>query len=149
MSVAGTQPTRRRAAKRFSNLRKDRPMADEVNGNSLDEFATFKIGGREIKVSALTLWDLEQSRSDIQGMTPDTVWTEYAAKVVRIIARKTSPEAWESLAEQMMKACSAGEARNLAAQFNDLWRVSGLMGEAEAVQEATSGTGTSTESPPN
>ena len=134
-------------------------MADEqqlMNGAALnglagpDEYATFRIGGRDIKVGALTLWDLDQSREDLQGMNPDTPWTQYAATIVRIIARKLKPEMWEAFAEGLLKSCTAGEARNLAVAFNDLWRVSGLMGEAEAANmETLPGTGTLTESPPN
>lgn len=133
-------------------------MADETLTNgalngamSPDEFAVFRIGGRDLKVGALTLWDLEQSQNDIQGMSPDTPWITYAANVVRIISRKLKPEAWESFAEGLLKSCTAGDARDLASSFNDLWRVSGLMGEAEAATgaETVVGTGTSTESPPN
>jgi hypothetical protein len=136
-------------------------MADEhVNGANgaangaagPDEYATFRIGGRDLKVGALTLWDLEQSRADLQDMNPDTPWTQYATTVVRIIARKLRPDAWEPFAESLAKSCTGPEARNLTSSFNDLWRVSGLMGEAEAAQEETTvspGTGTLTESPPN
>jgi hypothetical protein len=134
-------------------------MADNgMNGAALngiaapDEFAVFRIGGRDIKVGALTLWDLQESAEDIQKMDPTTPWTQYAATVVKIVARKLQPEAWESYAEGLLKSCSAREARDLAVAFNKLWEVSGLMGEDEAATtEATKvlGTGTSIESPPN
>lgn len=134
-------------------------MADDekgVNGVVVDEFAIFRIGGRDIKVGAMTLWDLEQSRQDIQSISAEMPWTQYAATVVRIIARKLQPETYEAMAEGLQKACSAREARDLATSFNELWRVSGLMGEVEAAieeapvtMEESSGTGTSIESPPN
>lgn len=134
-------------------------MADEptINGNltslaSPDEFATFTIGGRELKVDALTLWDLEESKDDIRALTPDMPWTSYASAVVRIVARKLKPEAGESFAEALLQSCSVPEARNISASFNVLWRLSGFdLGEEEATDEtaASPGTGTSTESPPN
>lgn len=132
-------------------------MADEQEDSvaSPNEFAVFRIGGRDLKVGALTLWDLEQSQTDLQGLLESAggnLWTQNSMSVVRIIARKLKPEAWESYAEALSKSCTGREALGLISSFNVLWQVSGLMGEAEAATEATevqSGTGTSTESPPN
>jgi hypothetical protein len=126
----------------------------EPNGHdalaSPTEFAKFRIGGRDIEVGALTLWDLETSKDEILSLSGDTTVFTYAATCVRIIARKLKPEASDSYAEALLKSCSVSEARNIGASFTELWRISGFdVGEAEAAQEVSPGTGTSTESPPN
>src|SRR5215469_1589959 len=126
------------------------------NGMSIDgmavppsETASFVVGGATLQVPALTLWDLELSRTEMQALTPDLVWSTYAATVVKIIARKLRPEHADEFAEALLRKCSVREAQNLAVAFNTLLAVSGFeMGEAEAVAES-SGTGTSIESPQN
>lgn len=127
-------------------------MEIPVNGFGPEEFVTFRIGGRDMKVGALTLWDLEASRDDIMSMGPETPWMQYAAMVVRIIARKLKPEVWESYCEGLLKSCSGAEARNLVVPFGELLRVSGIVGEPQAAEETAEvpfGTGTLIESPQN
>jgi hypothetical protein len=130
-------------------------MADG-NGKSIDGMATppnehaiFRIGGRDLIIPALTLWDLEVSRTDITTLTADMPWSLYATQVVRIISRKLNEDNPTEFGDALLKSCSVPEARNLATQFTELLRVSGFeMGEAEATVE-NPGTGTSTESQQN
>lgn len=126
------------------------------NGQSIDdmgvppnETATFRIGGRDLVVPALTLWDLEQSSDLIRGLTADMPWPEYATRVVRIISRKLNEDNPLAFGDALLKSCSVKEGQGLAVAFGRLLSVSGFddaPGEAEA---ASPGTGTSTELPPN
>jgi hypothetical protein len=128
----------------------------EGNGKSIDGMATppnesakFKIGGRVLVVPALTLWDLELSRDEIQSLTPEMQWSTYATTVVKIIARKLNEDNTTPYAEALLRSCSIEEAMAKAVEFNELLRVSGFeMGEVVAAT-GTSGTGTSTESQQN
>lgn len=126
-------------------------MSVDGMGSPPSETATFRIGGRDLKVPALTLWDLELNREDMQSLSPQMRWTEYGATVIRIVARKLKDGGdWEPFCEALQRSCSVKEARELSVQFNDLLRVSGFeMGEAEAAVEENPGTGTLTESQPN
>lgn len=114
-----------------------------------NESAPFRIGGRTLNVPALTLWDLELSKDDMQALTPEMAWTTYATTVIRIIARKLKEDNPREFGDALLKSCSVDEARNKATEFTELLRVSGFeMGEAVAATPEN-GTGTSTESPPN
>lgn len=139
-------------------------MSDgQTNGNGAHvlaptEYATFKIGGRELKVPALNLWDLEQSRDDIRSLSPEMPWTEYAATVIRIVARKLSDDdkqKEQALWESLLKGCSYAEAQGIAGSFGELLTVTGFLGQADQTdsplgdQTLSLGTGTATESQPN
>jgi len=132
-------------------------MADGNGTVALPETSVFRIGGRDIRVPSLSLWDLEVSKRDIMLLSPELDWIEYGFTVVRIVARKIVSDkddagdietATLALSKEMSKKCSVEEIRNLTSAMNDLLRVSGFVmpGEAEA---ANPGTGTLTESPPN
>ncbi len=130
----------------------------ETNGHDTDmplspgEYVDFRIGGRDIRVPALTLWDLEQSRDDIRSLSPAMWWTEYASTVLRVIARKLKPDAPpETIVEGWQKACVMGEANQIIPTWNKLMEASGfkLGDDARPLAETSPGIGTSTESPPN
>lgn len=137
-------------------------MAEELsNGHSKDmsvppmapsEFVDFRIGGQDIRVKVLTLWDLERVKDKLLNLGPGGDWITYSVDLTRIIATLTavSPETPEELAERLMKACSMGEARDLPTAMTDLLTKSGFLtpGEAEAAA-ANLGTGISTLSPQN
>lgn len=132
------------------------------NGEAMDmtappsETATFRIGGRDLVVPALTLWDLEISREQITSMSPDMSWSEYAANVIKVVAAKLKPDHANEFAESLQKSCSVREARELATQFSRLLFVSGFdipdpdapVGEDSATVEHP-GIGTLTESSQN
>jgi hypothetical protein len=129
-------------------------MANSSNGHAVDdmavppnETAVFRIGKVDIKVPALTLWDVEVSGADIRSLDPEMPWSTYAATIVRIIARKLKPDVFDAYAEALQRSCSVEEARNLSIAFNDLLRVSGFPMPAEPAIDL--GTGTSTELQPN
>lgn len=128
-------------------------MADENLLASPNETTVFRIGGRDLKVPPLTLWDLEISADEIAEMKPNTRWSRYATLVVSVVVRQLNPdrpEIWDELTKSMAKSCSVAEARALSRTFDDLLSNSGFVapGEEEAATPSD-GTGTSTESLPN
>jgi hypothetical protein len=130
----------------------------DISGAALGvgEYVPFTIGGREIRVPALSLWDLEQSREDIRSLDVGMYWTEYAATVLRIIARKLgNVDNYLPMSEAWMKSCTVKEANGITPAFNQLLALSGFENAAATdplaseEAEASPGTGTSDESPPN
>jgi hypothetical protein len=116
------------------------------------EYVDFIIGGTQIRVRALTLFDLERTKPYIQALVPGD-WIGYASNIVSMIAELTAPSDGvgepEATRIKLSRACSASEAMGLAATLNELFAKSGLItGEAEATRE-NSGIGTLTPSSPS
>lgn len=126
------------------------------------ETTTFVIGGQSIEVPALTLWAMENVKDELLALGPDLDFIAYARNVVRIVFKllKMSHGADIDFEEQdMMKACSVEEMRQLAPTMNRLLGISGFDAGptnqdriAEEAAASASGPGTSTnlslDSPP-
>jgi len=130
---------------------------DGMNGAAVSfdlkkETSPFKIGGKEIPVPVMSMWDIKRLRERID-MDTDIHWIDMADRILRIVAILLAPdEADDASATHaaLLKACSMEEMRGLGASYNELLKASGfIMGEAEPPEQAANrGTGTSTESPP-
>jgi len=118
------------------------------------EYAEFLVGGRAIKVRALSLYDLDALKSEIRGLDPTNVdWITYGVTVMRILAFLTSGDEpdmamVDAKARAMAKTCTWAEVKNLPTQIDQLLRISGFDSPGED-QAANPGTGTSTQLSPN
>jgi hypothetical protein len=124
---------------------------------------TFRIGGKDVRVPALTLSALEMLESEMALIDTGATVRDYTKAVLRVIAtsievekageeRDPEPEAIQATYDRFRRRIIFGEMSNLAIQMNQLLISTGyvLRGEAEAAKtEANPGTGTSTESPPS
>jgi hypothetical protein len=131
-------------------------MAENGNGHASGgmslpsipmESVDFIIGGRAIKLSALSLWDLERAKGPMLALSGELWWADYAKGVCEIIEILVSGES----AETLMQSCSITEARALSVTWSELLTKSGFEapGEDSAASEASPGTGTSTNLSPN
>lgn len=115
--------------------------------------ATFRIGGQDVEVPALTLAVLGRCKDAINGLSPELDFITYSQFVIKILATALKAIRPELTEEFLSENCSVVEMRNLAQSLHTLFEISGFsMGEAEAAgDEATQslGTGTSTPSPQN
>jgi len=116
------------------------------------ETSPFTIGGRQIDVPLMRLWEIKRQRPRMDSITRDMNWLDYSEVVLHIVAVQLAPDEPDDASATfaaLMRACSMDEMRGLDAAYTTLLRASGfILGEAEAAQEAASpGTGTSTESP--
>jgi hypothetical protein len=124
---------------------------------------TFRIGGKDVRVPALTLSALEMLESEMALIDTGAKIREYTKAVLRVIAtsievarageeRDPEPAEIQTTYDKFRRRIIFGEMSNMAVQMNELLINTGyvLRGEAEAAKtEANPGTGTSTESPPN
>lgn len=114
------------------------------------EFAPLTIGGREIKVPALTLATIDKVKDEIKSLGPDLWWVDYGRACVRIVAASLEDTQPDLTFEVLAKVCTAGELRNMPANMIELFRISGfIMGEEAAQVEENPGTSTQTPLPPN
>jgi hypothetical protein len=124
----------------------------KMNGSALPferkcETATFRIGGHDIQVPAISLDVLDRCKSQL-NMAGDTPLLDYAKGICEVVATLLEDTRPELDAKTLIKACSWSEARGLIASMAELLRVSGFVepGEDEA---ASPGTGMSIGSSPN
>lgn len=143
-----------------------------AQGNGLDEkevaasaghskSTTFKIGGKDVRVPALTLSTLDTRDEEMRAIGTPMPIREYAKTVLRIAAtsveaEKTgeeadpTPEAIDVTYRRWYRTIKFDEIQGLSNSMDQLLINSGytLPGEAEAATtEASPGTGTLTESP--
>ena len=129
-------------------------MADEINGVAPTEHAIFTFGTDEIKVPALSLWDLQETKPLFDEIETGMDWRLYAATVVKIVAfvkagEDATAETRSALANVFMKKCTVEQTRQMSVQMNAWLKVSGFdMGE-DLAAEASPGTGTLMPSSPN
>jgi len=117
------------------------------------ETSPFTIGGRAVAVPLFRLWDIKRQRARMDSIVADMNWLDYSEVILRIVAVQLAPDEPDDASATfaaLMRACSMEEMRGLDAAYSTLLRASGfILGEAQPAQEeASPGTGTSTESPP-
>lgn len=126
----------------------------ENSGVAPTEHATFTFGIDEVKVPALTLWDLQETKFLFDQIEAGQDWRLYAAVVVKIVAfikagEDATNETRAALASAFMKKCTVQQSRGISDQMNAWLKISGFdMGE-DVATEASLGTGTLTPSSPN
>lgn len=131
------------------------------------ETSPFVFGGQTVNVPIMQLQDLAECKELMLAMDAGMTWIDYALSVTRVVAHQLvtdgdrdanladrQPKIDEKFAE-LSKACTAGEASDVAIAMNQLLRASGFrIPEATPSPEPTTeaanpGTGTSTLSPPS
>ena len=111
------------------------------------ETATFRIGGQDIAVPALTLYVLDRTKESISALSPDLSFTDYAKHVIEVVSVALEDSRPELTVEALSKVCSLMEMRGLVGAMGELLKASGFeMGEEPA---ASPGTGTLTGSSPS
>lgn len=108
----------------------------------------FVIGGQDIEVPALTLYAMNLVKDELLSLGPDLDWITYAKNVVHIVyvlVRSAHPELDVS-EEEMLKACSLTEMRQLPVAMNSLLGISGFDAGPTEAATAEPGIGISTPS---
>lgn len=118
------------------------------------ESASFRIGGQDILVPAMTLYVLDKCADDIKALSPDMSLTDYCKHVINIVSTILAPDelgAEIEMALRLQKVCSFSEMQGLIRSMGELLSVSGFApsGEDEATSAANPGTGTLTGLSPN
>jgi hypothetical protein len=120
------------------------------------ETCVFTIGGVDLEVPALNLFVMQSVKNELIGLGPDLDWISYAASVVRIVyaALKNAHPEMSMTEEELLKACSLKEMRELPSAMNRLLDASGFETgpEVQAVgtaAEVDAGIGTSPPSSQN
>lgn len=121
---------------------------------SVPERINFSIGGKDVPVRAMQLFDLQCCKEYILALDPTLDKITYGTLVLNILAYMTSPEdspleVLDAKAKAMAKSCSGKELLALPTRMNELLGISGFDAPGEAEAGASPGTGTSTELSPN